>query len=369
MKVTFENATIQDAIAKASRVAPTRGEAFDKASGIVMTLDADDNTVMLRSTNLRVFYLEVVDAVEVTGEGHWRFPAALLAGVAAKLPIGTGKHVTFEQIKGEVVMKSGRTTARFRILDHKYYPIWEPFDPDKLEMVPDLGARIKQVEWAAAENADLSYAGIHLNGEIVIATDRFRIAAVPCEAEPIYKPITIPAGILKPVIAQMRDVAVGIDAGQFLLMPDVSTQIRTRIYEADYPSAALIPLTEKELPNKINIRKQALLEIIDRAVIFASNDRAPKLTMIIGKGEVAVMCSDSETGLLGDAVELDGQCAHARHTILFTPKNLTEALQAAPSDEVVFEYDIENAALPVRIDGGSGYVAVVMPRRPGEGDA
>jgi hypothetical protein len=58
VKAIFENATIADSIAKASRVAPTKGEAFDKASGILMTLDPEEKTVTLRSTNLMVFYLE-----------------------------------------------------------------------------------------------------------------------------------------------------------------------------------------------------------------------------------------------------------------------------------------------------------------------
>lgn len=363
MKVVFENATIADSIGKAARVAPTKGEAFDKASGILMTLDPDDNTVTLQSTNLQVFYLEVVDAVEVEAAAIWRFNASLLSQVMTKLPIGSGKNVSFIQENNEVVVKSGRTTARFRLMDHTYFPIWKPFDPDKLEMVPDLGARIQQVEWAAMKDEDISIAGIRLDGTSVFATDRFRMAMAPCEAEPIYRPITIPAGILKPVIANLRDVAVGIDEGMFLLMPDQSTQIRTRIYDKEYPKVQEA-LTNREWPNKLEVRKSSLLEIMDRAEIFAQRDRSPKMTFIIGKGEVAVMCSDADMGLLGDAIELDsGQADHPRFRILFTPRNLKEAIQAAPSEVIDIHYDPENSHFPFKIDGGSGYVALVMPRR------
>lgn len=366
MRVVFENATIADSISKAARVAPTKGEAFDKASGILMTLDPEENTVTLRSTNLQVFYLEVVDAIEVDSEATWRFHASTIAAVVAKLPIGSGKNVSFEQKGGEIHMKSGRTTAKFRAMDASYFPKWEPFDPDKLEMVPDLGARIQQVEWAAMEGNEAIYAGIHLDGEHVMATDRIRMAVAPCEAEPIYKPITIPAGILKPVMTNLRDVAVGIDEGMFLLMPDVSTQLRTRIYDKDYPN--IKPLLARELPQSVKFRKQALLEIIERAEIFAQRDRSPKMTFIIGKGEIAVMCADADMGLLGDAIELDGQCDHPRHRVMFTPKNLKEALNAAPSDEVEFQYNTEEPTKPIRIDGGSGYVALVMPRKDEGGE-
>ena len=363
MKVTFENATIADSVTKASRVAPTKGEAFDKASGILMSLDPVDNTVTLRSTNLQVFYLEVVDAVEVSEEASWRFNAQLLAQVCNSLPIGSGKNVTFEQVENEVHVKSGRTVAKFRLMDHTYFPDWKPFDPDKLEMVPDLGARIKQVEWAAFDDTEVSIAGIHLNGTHVIATDRIRLAMAPCEAEPITRPITIPAGILSPVISNLRDVAVGIEEGMFLLMPDTSTQIRCRIYDKEYPPVTKA-LESREWPDKLSVRKSALLEIIERAALFAQRDRSPKMTFIIGKSEIAVMCSDADLGLLGDAIELDsGQADHPRFRIQFTPRNLTEAFMAAPSDTIEIYYDQSDSHFPFKIDGGSGYTALVMPER------
>ena len=360
MRITFENATIADSINKASRVAPSKGEAFDKASGILIEVD-EDGQVTIKSTNLQIFYLEVVDAVEVTGSGRWRLHASTLAQVVGKLPIGSGKMVTFEDDDNTITLKSGRIKAQFRAIDPTYYPDWEPFDPDALELVPDLGARIKQVEWAAMDDHEVVYAGIHLDGDHVMATDRIRLAIAPCEATPIYKPITIPAGILKPVLTNMRDVAVGIEDGMFLLMPDVSTQLRTRIYDREYPNVKGV--LNKTWPASVKFRKQSVLEMIDRASVFAQNDRSPKLTVIIGKGEFAVMCADVEMGLLGDAITLDGQADHRRLQIAFTPKNLTQAISAAPSEEVTFLYDPENEMFPVRIDGGSGYSAVVQPRR------
>lgn len=372
MKVTFENATIADSVSKAARVAPTKGEAFDKASGILITLDPDDKTVVLRTTNLHVFYLEVVDCVEMdigsALDTRWRLNAQMLSQVMSKLPIGSGKQVTFEDKEGgEVIVKSGRTTARFRKMDHTYFPEWDAFDPDKLDMVPDFGARIKQVEWAADDDDGSPISGIHLTGSEILATDRHRMAIVPCEADPIYKPITIPAGILKPVLTGLRDVAIGIDEGRFLMMPDVSTQISTRIYDKDYPDVKKAVDT-REWPNKITVRKQALLDIMDRAMIFAQRDRIPKMTCIVGNNEFAVMCSDADLGLLGDVVELDSdQADHSRYRILFTPRNLTEALQAAPSDVIDLYYDPENSNFPFKIDGGSGYTALVMPRRETEG--
>jgi DNA polymerase III sliding clamp (beta) subunit (PCNA family) len=363
MKATFENATIADSVAKAARVAPTKGQAYDKASGIVIQLNPADNTVTLKSTNLEVYYLEIVDAIEVEGEGSWRLPASVLSSLMAKLPIGSGKNLTMEQVGNEVHIKTGRTVAKFRNNEVQYYPQWDPFDPNLLEVVSDLGARIKQVDWAAEDNVEAHYAGIHLDGTYAWATDTVRLARVPCEAEPIYKPITIPAGILNPVLANLRDVAIGLDEGQFILMPDPSTQIRTVIYGHEYPIERIMKVFDKSWPDMFKVKKAALLEIMDRAAVFVAKERVPHMDVIIGKGELAVMCTDQEVGLLGDAIGLDGYADHKRSKMVFTPKNLQQALTAAPSEEIEFWYDKEEPGFPAKINGGSGYEAVIMPRR------
>lgn len=363
-RVTFENATISVAIGKAARVAPTRGAAFDKAAGIMMTLKPNSGTVEIRVTNLDIYYLEIVDAVLVEGEAEWRFPSSIFSGVMSKLPIASGKQVTLEGEKNEVSLKSGRTTAKLRTMRAQDYPIWDAFDSTQLDVVPDLGARIEQVEWAADSNADPPRSGIHLDGEIVVATDGIRLAVVECEAPPIFKPITIPGGILKPVVRSLRDVAVGIDKGMFLLMPDPSTQIKTVIFGSEYPNVRRI--MHRGQPFEAKFKKTEFLEIIDRAMVFGSNDRVPQLDVIIGKSEIAVMMSDTDQGFLGDVIEVSGS-DHARTKYKFTPKNLVEALSAAPSEQVTLCYDPEKKQGAIRINGGSGYEAWVMPRRDMEG--
>lgn len=365
MKVTFENATIVDAVNKATRVVPTKGQAFEKASGLIMELDSKEQTATLRATDLMIFYLEVVDAVEVEGDGIWRFPVTFFPPVIAKLPIGSGKTVTLEQKGNEVFLKSKTTSGRFRMSDPTYYPDWKPFDPALLEIVPDLGARLRQVEWAASDDHTVNWGGIHLNGTHVLATDRFRVARVECEAEPIFKPVTIPGGILKPVISQMRDVAVGIEGGQFLMMPDQSTQIRCVTFDKDYPN--LDPVFAQDWPDSCKVNKADFLEIIGRVEVFGSQERDSRLHVMVGKSQIAVMMSDQEMGLLGDLVDVSGAGHDKRHTIYFSPRNLKQALEAAPSNEVEFFYDQTNANKPIKIDGGSGYVALVMPRKEAQG--
>src|SRR5688500_9900621 len=145
-KIVFETATIADSVKKASRIAPSKGSAFDKAAGVVLQFDPSQPVKMavLRATNLELFSIEWVNVVEWEGESAiWRLPSDLLAQVLGSLPIGTDNTVTLESFESgysfHVLMKSGRTKAKFYPLDAEHYPIWSVFNPDKMFPATDLG--------------------------------------------------------------------------------------------------------------------------------------------------------------------------------------------------------------------------------------
>lgn len=67
-------------------------------------------------------------------------------------------------------------------------------------------------------------------------------------------------------------------------------------------------------------------------------------------------------GLLGNVMEIGGQATHNRQYIGFTPDNLTGALRAAPNADVTIYYHLNMPMKPIRLDGGSGYEVLIMPR-------
>lgn len=360
--VTFENGTIRDVISKASKVAPTKGSAFDKASGILVVVDAENKQVLIKATNIEVFYMEIADYVSLEGDSKiWRLPSGILDGITSKLPLGSGKSVTFDDSSGRMLISSGRMRAHINLMDPSYFPNWEPFDAADLEEVSGFGARMEMVQWAAADQGEPPMTGVHFNGTHVIATDRFKIAVAPCDAPPIYKPVTIPAGIFTPLMKSLGDVAIGITDGELLLMPDDSTQIRAVIYGHEYPPAE--KMLKRNEPNSITFKRSSLTECIERAMVMGQRDRTPLLKIIIGEEEIATFMNDAEVGLLGDVVETPGYAQHSRVTIGFTPQNLTRALAASPNEQVTLHYWADNGAKPVRLDGGSGYEVLIMPRK------
>lgn len=368
-KVVFETAALADSIKKAERVAPSKGAAFDKSAGIVLDLQPQDSSVVVRATNTLIYYMEWVDPLEIEGDAKsWRIPSRVFAGVIGSLPIGSGKKVTIEEVQNgvqtQLLLTSGRTKARFNLLPIEYYPAWTPFDPDNLFPAPDLGGRLAQVEWAAGKEGDIPWCGVHFDGEIAVATDRYRIATVPLKIEGLDRGVTVPAGMLTPVLKQTGEVMIGVEENFLLVMPDEHTQVRASIYAAQYPNTKHI--VNREPTQKTMLRKGELLEIINRANNFSGADRTPMLRMFFGKEEIAVMMANGEIGLLGDVVETPGFGDHERIEIRFTPKNIADALDKAPNEEVILGYTPEKPDAAFYIDGGSGYKALVQPRKAGE---
>jgi DNA polymerase III sliding clamp (beta) subunit (PCNA family) len=362
--VVFETATLADSLKKAALVAPTKGAAFDKAAGIVLSIDpTSSHPVTLRSTNTEIFYTEVVDTISASGPAvMWRLPT-LISTIISSLPIGSGKEVSLEQDGGAIKIKQNRATAKIGLISTDYYPQWEPFDPAELQEVESLGERIKQVQWAAATGANTEpLSGIHFDGERIICTDRYRIAIADCKiGHVIDSAVTVPAGILGSVVKQMGDTLVGTDGEMMLLMPNDHTQIRATLYGSEFPNVDRI--IARKMPESVTLKKESLLDIIRRATSVVGSERFPTLRLYFGNEEIAAFLATGLDQSMGDVTSVAGQCQHKRVEIKFTPKMLMDAIEVCPNDDVTLSYTTDPKGGMLVVDGGSGYRAWVAPRR------
>lgn len=364
-KVIFETAALADAIKKADRIAPSRGQAFDKANGIVMAVDPESGIVVVKATDLHIYSMEWLIATIEGEPTEWRVPSRQFAAMIASLPIGTGKTIELEEkITGRIRMlhlTSGNTRAKFNLQMMDYYPRWEAFDPDGLEEVNDLGGRIKMAEWAASRTEEPPLNGILLDGKEVVGCDRYRLATVSLPIPHLEAPIVVPAGMLGSVLNSTGEVHIGVRDGYLLLMPDDTTQIRTTVFDVEYPP--IERLKKRDHPEHLKVRKAPLLDILQRASTFAGNDRFPILRLFFGAEEVAAMMETREIGVLADTISVPGYCTHKRMEVKFTPKNIIDAIEAVPNEELMLGYDPENSMAFIHIDGGSGYEAWAIPRK------
>lgn len=365
-KVVFETAAIADAVRKAAKVAPSKGSAFDKASGIVIEINIDEGeySCVVRSTDLIVFYSEWVTIAEASGDtAKWRVPSDLLAGVIGSIPAKT-KTVTLEEKDAErgriLHLTAGKMRAKFILNETSYYPEWGIFDPECLFPVENFIRKLSLVDWACDKTPPLS--GVYLDGKGAVGTDKYKLVHVdlPVPGDVLSEPVAVPTRTLVSVLGDKTpEVQLAVDETEILLMPDEFTQIRVVLLAEEFPSVERA--MRRDHPDSIRLKKSSIIDMINRALHFVGGDRQPTLKVYIGKSEVAVFMNNQEIGLLGDILDVDG-AEHERVTFNVNPNNLAQAIERSPSDEVTLHYDHENTLMSLRIEGPS-YEAWVLPRR------
>ena len=363
--ITFENATISELIKRVERITPKKGEAFDKASGVVFDITPGEAwPVVVRATNLEIYYTEWVNAIAVEGDpARWRLPSFTLASIVTKLPIGTGKTVTFTTDGGKLSISSGRFKAKIGMISTEFYPQWTPFDPTATSPVPNLGARIQQVAWATAKGAaGEAMSGVRFNGETLAATDRYRMASVPMPIEGLQGDLVVPLAPIAPLLKQMGDTNVGIlPNGMLALMPNEYTQIVATIYESKFPPVERV--MQRDYAHHIKINRDAVVEIINRVGVADAKNRMPEMQVFIGNEEMAFFVKETDgDGFAGDVYEIAGQASHERFSFRITPANLVDCLAASPNSSLELHYDPSNPMRLLRVDGGSGFEAWLAPR-------
>jgi DNA polymerase III sliding clamp (beta) subunit (PCNA family) len=360
--VVFETATLASAVGKAARVAPTKGAAYDKAAGIVLEIDPEaEHPVTVKSTNLEVTYLEWVNYLEIKGPPvTWRLPSILFSGLLSNLPIGSDAKVTLKHSDSDLIITSGKKRAKIRRMhDDLPYLQWQPFDSTAMLEVPEFSKRVAQVSWACdAESIPIS--GVHIAGDRIVATNRFRLAHVPCKV-PVVEPITVPLDVLAPVLKNVVDARIEAQERRLHMMPDDYTQITATIFDADYLPWERI--TEMEVPQELTLTREEFREAIASMLVLVKTERYPLVRFIIGEGKIAIGMYVEGVGQIDDEIEVAG-ADHEPYEIHFTPQNVTEALAHAFSDTLTLSYNTGNPTSLVKFyDAKDDYEAWVVPRR------
>lgn len=366
-KVVLETASFADCISKAARVAPgPTGTVEDKSSGILIEIDPANSSVIVKATDIAIFYTEWVDPLLIEGDAvTWHCPSKLLNGFVSSLPIGSGKNLTLSSDGSMLDLVSGRAKAKFNLIEKNGYPKWDPFDEESMSDVPNLGERIKQVEWAASKHEPAL--GLRITGEYLIGTDRYRLVQVPLKIENFDKPITIPAKVLTGILKNIGDTKIKVANRALFVTPDEHSQARTVVIDLPFPDSALARLSSFVYQETVKVEKEAFVNAVTRCNEIRGKDPFPKMKIILGRSELACYMSDDELGHIGDVIELPGQADHKRCELVVGPNFIKEALSHAPNAVISMSYtpwpiaDIAKAP-PIMIDGGSGYKVWIMQR-------
>lgn len=362
-KVVFETASLSDTLKKANRIAPSRGRNFELYAGFYLEIDPAQQEVLLRSTDGGVFYMEWITPLEVYGDEPfvWRIPSSVTTAIVNTLPQGAGKKVTFTQDGGRVVITSARTKGSVRLIKSEDYPRWETFDPDAVEPVTGLGAKLDQVAWAVSRKEIEITSGVYMDGERIVATDKTRLAMAPLEM-PVSEPVVVPMAVLAPVVNQMVDMKAGVIGNFLCLLPNNYTQIKCVLLGDPYPNVNGV--INRETTDVVMFNRETTIATLQRILTVGQKDRQGHLDLTIGNGEMVLFAKDDGADeQIEDVIELNGQAEHEPMTFRLDPGMFMQAVNKAPGLMVMMNYRADNPSGFLRFEGEAGYKCWIPPRR------
>lgn len=358
-KVKFYVATLAAITQRAAVVAPNKGIAYDKAAGVLLSV-TDSGDVYIRSTNLDVYFREkVTDVVEVGTETFdWRVNAELLDGIVQGLPLGS--EVTFSQHEGEeaVRISCGRKRASLRLQDASAYPTWDRVSEDGMKLAPGFGRKIGQVAWAVDHGGNPPWSGVHVNGDLLAATDKYKLALVECEV-PIEDKVTVPLNVLAPMLKNLPgDIRVRADDRMMHMLIGDEIEASCVLLEGDYPDVSR-PLRDN-FDMKVVLDKEHFLDTVSRMLVMVKKERYPWMRLTFSKNNLLIYMRVEGVGEITDEVSIDYDGDDFE--IMFTPDFLTKAMEGSEQKKITWELG-PTPTLMTKITDGTDYTAWVQPRR------
>lgn len=366
--VTFEVATLADALGRAKRIAPLLNANTGNTAGILLEIRPDDEEepVLVRATDGDIFWDNWLMPVEVTGpEATWRFPANHFADLVGSLPIGMDKTITLTA-KDRATMcglQASKVKAGIPLMRGDTYPIWEPFDDEYTFEVEDLGEKLAMISWAAVSDQKVTpWSGVKFTGKHIIATDTRRFAAVPCEI-PLDAPVTLPVGRFAQLVKNVGSVRVGVHRGQFLVVPDEYSQLRSTTYSKGIPPTERIMRDDYEY--SVVLPKDEVADAVRRIGQVADRVKAPGIYVSLGEGQVEFAVDGGAEGWAREEIDAP-EADHPVISIKVLTALFTDAIVRGQGEKFTMQYDDEAQKAKPRLHftSSKGY-QVWMPEQTG----
>jgi DNA polymerase III sliding clamp (beta) subunit (PCNA family) len=358
-RAVFNVRTLAEAMAKANRIAPTKGAGFDQAAGIQIVVDPQDPEVHILATDLVTDIRASITPISVGDEAvTWRVPASIATSMITNMP--ADETITVKEGKGFVYFICGnsKTASRIRPITGDY-PEIPPYHLSEVTTVPNLAQRLQQVAWAV-DSKRPEIGGVRITGEYLYGTDTSVLAMVPCRV-PVGAPVTAHLANVAALLRNTTEVHVGITSSHIRIMPDEHTQTSTLLIEGNYPDIPkMLGVFTPMLNRSVNVDRERLLDAVVRSMILATADRLPRCSITFGKGTMKLEMDSSDVGMTSDEFDVGGGDA-IEHKATFTPTALKGALEATSRPIVSIDYGNDKRH-PIRVRDDGQYEAVIMPR-------
>ena len=365
-EITFENAQLADALAKANRIAPVKGAAFDRAAGFLLDVNPITRRMTVRSSDLDATFLMHVPAVAGNGDAAvWRLSSLLLSGMVTSLPLNSERKIKMiDRGDGFIRLTSDRWVAKLHTLRPEDYPIIPEFSQEGMVEANEFSDKVEQVAWAADKKHAI-LAGVHIDGTRLIGCNQGGVAVIPC-AVSIDAPATVPLASLATLLKGATDVKLRVAEKALHIALDSETQATSRLIEGAYPDVDRV--LRDDFVGNVQVDKGSFLDALNRMLVLVRVERMPAMQITFdGSGLIKMLTFDmdvDQVGRMQDSVEMSGEW-NDKFSLMIQPQRLVNAVQHSRAKFVTIGFgnvDHDKAKkVPLQIKDDQGYNCHIMP--------
>ena len=353
-------ATLHDALQRANRVAPTKGNGYDKAQGIHLTFSVDHCEV--RATDTEVTFWQRIPAKltdPFADPIEMRLPSQMFVAFVASLPMAGEQEVRFrmdDNAPKQIILKFANTKLQAKMNQVVgTYPTFGPRDVSGMVPAQELASRLEQVAWATGDSGVLQ--GVFVDGEQIMAMDSRRAARVPCVI-PVDAPVVGMLATLVPLIKLGTDIRIMVEDSKIYLALDESCQVASTVIIQPFPNA-IASLGVLPLDDGFTMSRTRLIEALNRLLIGVRNDRVPRASLTVTKGALDMALIATGAGEFEDSAAITNDAEeHEDRKFIFNPNTLIEALSSLGGGNVKVKYGTNRQ--PWHLVGSDGYESWVM---------
>jgi DNA polymerase-3 subunit beta len=358
VRIKAERDDLADVLSRAGRAIGTRSP-LPVLQGLLLTVSGSQ--LQVTGTDLDVTVRTEIE-VEVVDEGTSVVPGRLATEAVRKMPAGAIDVATGD---GEVEITGSGPQFRFRELPVADFPqLPDVVIDDEVKLNGDVFAdALGQVCVAASgDDARPVLTGVYFESEEghlrLVATDSYRLAVRDVAGVKTGISGLVPVRALRDLGRTVggKKLVVGIGAREAKISSDRGS-LTARLIEGTFPNyRQLIP---ESYPSRLTIKRDELLEAIDRASLVAEDHIPVRLQLQEGGVELSV--SRQDVG--GESEHVDADYKGEEMTIAFNSRYLNDGVVAVDDEEVVI--DVSDPLKPGVISGAktTDFLYLLMPVR------
>jgi DNA polymerase III sliding clamp (beta) subunit (PCNA family) len=371
-EIIFETSVLNDAVQKAARIAPLKGAAADKAAGILFEIDTAKKIALVKATDTEITFIQRIEARETKGEDvKWRLPSMVLQGLLASFPQGQD-HTTRMVDRGNdgrLRIVSGKSAVALNMYNASEYPNFQTFDVHLTE-ANQFASKAERIAWATDQKSKGALSGVHLTGDMLVATNNALLVAVPCEVG-ITEPITVPLGSLETLLKGGSDVQVAPEADKFYVKLDSDTYATSTIFAMPYPNVQ--NAFRENFAGTMEIHRASFIDALNRLQAMIRSEREiPTLELTLEtEGFSKQLTLDiivSDLGRMRDGVDVSTPYEDEKvFKYELVPHMLVNALEHTEGTKVFLDFGhaedrFKDDKTTIRLRDESGWFCYISPR-------